>query len=103
MTEQKIIQFDPSVLQAKTKPNEHYCRHANVFVVEKTRMLECQQCGQIIDPFDFMWQWANRDRNLQWTRDKLKKDIDELGERLSDMKKEEKNARARLKRLGVRP
>jgi transcription initiation factor TFIIIB Brf1 subunit/transcription initiation factor TFIIB len=99
MREQKVIRLDRTRIPAEPRRNDHICRHRLVLVCEKTRMLECKACGQVIEPFDFMWQWANRDRNLEHTREAMKRDVERLTRELEDLKTDEKNTRARLKRL----
>lgn len=94
-----IIQLDLSRLPAVPKKREGFCQHTHVLVDEKTRMLECDACGQVIDPYDFMWEWATRDRNLQWTRDALKKDIAILRAEMEELKREERNIKSRLRRI----
>jgi len=99
MSESKVIPFDPARIPAEPRRNNTPCRHTHVLVDEKTRMLECDACKQVIDPFDYMWEWANRDRNLAWTREALKRHIERLSQEVAALKKDERNTRARLKRL----
>lgn len=99
MSNSNLIQFDPDKIPAKPKRNEDFCRHTYVVVCEKTRMLECDKCEQVIDPFDYMWEWANRDRNLAWQRDIMQKDIKRLNAEIITLKTDERNTKARLRRL----
>ena len=99
MSESKVIQFDKKRLPINIRKDTSFCRHMHVVVCEKTRMLECEKCQTMLDPFDYLWQWANKDRNLSWTRDALEKDIESLSTELKEMKRDERNTRSRLKRL----
>lgn len=48
-------------LEIRLKKEPHaYCESScrNVFVVEGRRILECQDCGRAIEPFDHMLRWA---------------------------------------------
>lgn len=93
------LEFDPDKIPATPRHRKGYCCHSHVTVCEKTRMLECQNCGAIIDPFDFMWEWACKDRNLQYVRKELKKDIERLSTQLKELKRQERNTKARIRRV----
>jgi hypothetical protein len=59
------------------KRRDARCSCQQVHVVEHTRMLECQKCARTIDPFDFLWQQAQKQQNsvfsIQCARDELKR------------------------------
>jgi uncharacterized alpha-E superfamily protein len=59
-------------------------------------------CGATIDPFDFMLRWAKEDRSLEYRLKQLKEELKRLGEKLKRLRRMEKNAKARLRRLGLR-
>ena len=108
MTDSTIIPFPPgdrenhkASRRMKVTPKRHSesCRHFKTVICEKTRMLECEKCGEVIDPFDFMWKWASNDRNVELERDHLKKEIKRLTVELVELKRTERNTKARLKRL----
>ena len=101
MDETNLIQFELSKIPARPSRTKDFCRHLYVVVCEKTRMLECDKCGQVIDPFDYMWEWANCDRNLAGQRDIMKKEIKRLNADLAELKKDERNTKARLKRMNI--
>jgi rubrerythrin len=69
-----------------------------VFVVEQERKIQCQSCDAMIDPFDFLWTWANRRFRFHQTVSELIKDRRELSEKIDELKRHEKNAKGRLKR-----
>lgn len=99
MSDSKIIQFNPSErLPIIVKEREGYCIHNYVILDEKTRMLECGDCGQIIEVYDYMHEWAMGDRRLSLTRKSLRRDIKKLSAELEDLKREEKNIKARIRR-----
>jgi len=68
-----------------------------MIIREDIRMLQCRKCESIIEPFDFLWQWACKDRNLEYTRQQLKKEIEKLGANLKELKRQEHNIKARIK------
>ena len=98
----KIIKFDPNRAPLRIRSMK-YCPHKHIIVCEKSRTLECEVCGAIIDPFDFMLKWAMEDRSLEYRVKHLKNELKRLGEKLRKLKTMEKNAKARLGRRGVKP
>ena len=95
----KVIRPDFSRKLCLTpKPREGCCNHSRVRVCQKTRMLKCQQCNAVIDPFDFMWEWANRDRRLEMDIKFLMKSIEKLRVELKELKRQERNIKARIRR-----
>lgn len=97
----KIIKFDPSKIPLTPK-HGGYCRHYQLYVVEKYRHLECRKCGAIIDPFDFLFSWACEDYHLDANRKHLKKECRRLSDGLKELKRQERNIKARIKRAGHR-
>ena len=96
-----IIKFDPDRAPLRIRSTK-YCQHKHIIVCEKSRTLECDVCGATIDPFDFMLKWAREDRSLEFRMKHLKDELKCLGEKLRKLKRLEKNARARLGRVGVK-
>ena len=78
-----------SLLRKEGTQEQRRCRHRRVFVAAAQRMLECQDCGAMVDPFDFLWETAHEETSLKAEveglkakRDALKKEVAELvGER----------------------
>jgi len=98
MDENNIINFKPGqVWEIKRKP--HNCNHYHVSLLEETRTVECEDCKRQIDAFDFLWDWAVRRFQFHRTEDILKQQCKQLGEKLDNLKREERNIKSRLKRL----
>lgn len=95
---QKIIKFDPEYIPLTPKQGGRYCRHPALYVVQESRHLECQLCGTIVDPFDFLFRWACRDYHLEITRKRLERQCRALTVELEDLKRQERNIKARIKR-----
>ncbi len=75
---------------------ERGCR--NVFVCEQRRMLQCQDCGKMIDPFDYMAQWARKgDTRLGALKD-LTVQVQAQRAKLERLKMDVSNAKAQLRR-----
>lgn len=75
---------------------ERWCR--NVFVCEKRRMLQCQDCGKMIDPFDYMAQWARKGDGRLGTLKDLEVQIKQRSSELERLKMDVQNAKAQLRR-----
>lgn len=99
--EPKIVRFDPDRIPLRIRPAKP-CRHKHIIVCEKSRTLECDTCRAAIDPFDFMLRWAKEDRSLEYRMKQLKEELKRLGEKLGELKRMEKNVKARLRRAGVK-
>ena len=94
-----IIQLNINKIPITLKHKKGYCRHPHVLACEKTRMLVCEKCGAIIDPFDFMWEWGCGDRNLEHIRKRLMEEVIQLDAELKELKRQERNVKARIKRM----
>jgi hypothetical protein len=98
MTDDKIVNFQPGAEITPKRSEKHFCSHLKVFVVEHSRCLECQLCGATIDPFDFLWKWANRRLNFHQTQQALKDESKALRVEIEDLKRQERNIKSRIKR-----
>lgn len=78
---------------------ERWCR--NVFVCEKRRMLQCQDCGKMIDPFDYMAQWARKGDGRLGALKELDATLRKKGAELLALKAEVANAKAQLRRAAA--
>ncbi|RRB06881.1 hypothetical protein [Larkinella rosea] len=62
-------------------PKHHhtgFCKHSSILVDEKNRMLECEQCGQVIDPFDYIWEESTNQSQLFTTITELRREMEWL-------------------------
>jgi hypothetical protein len=71
-----------------------YCPHASVYIGEDDRSLQCQACGADVDWHKFLLSFANGHRRLKATKDELAA----TASRLAELRREEKNTKARLRR-----
>ena len=87
-------------LSVKKKQEVDYCNHAGTILIdEHFRILECEGCGKKIDPFEYLLKIA-RENDMYWDmRKRYKKEAQEVHARLQELKREEKNTKARIKRL----
>ena len=87
-----------SSLRLKPKRSSKFCRCNRVFVVEDTRMLECQSCGKIIDPFDFLMKEAKQQQLFVFEVSHLKNERDRLQKEVGELKQVKRNLKAQVKR-----
>lgn len=55
--EPKLIKFTPdrSFKYKRTeRPEQRHCIHYNIIVDEELRIIECDKCGIVLDPFDYL-------------------------------------------------
>lgn len=71
------------------------CNHWNLEVDENSRRVFCLSCNNEVDPITVLIEFAMLERKMDYNRNELYKIV----ERISKLKIEEKNAKARIKRL----
>jgi hypothetical protein len=96
----KVIKFDTIKLPVISKKSTP-CNHPQILLDPGYRVVECKKCNQIIDPFDYLMEWANGDRHLNETRKRIKREIRKINENLKLLRKEERNIKARIRRAKV--
>lgn len=81
------------------RSNREFCdsRCKRVHVVEKLRMLECQDCKRTIDPFDYVMRWALEGDSRLRSLKELDAEIRKRNVELNELKIDISNAKARLK------
>ena len=94
----KVIKFKPIKLPVASKKVES-CSHPQILLDPGYRVVECKKCNQIIDPFDYLMEWAEGDRQLNDMRKRIKTEIKKISGRLELLKKEERNIKARIRRV----
>jgi hypothetical protein len=98
---ENIVSFHNGEMPPWTmRNNREWCEEGcrRVYVVEKTRMLECQHCKRTIDPFDFIMRKAREADQCFRSLTGLDADIRKKTAELSDLNRDIANAKARLKR-----
>lgn len=74
-----------------------HCLHDRTTVYENARELVCRDCGAVLDPVDFLVRLA-RVRAHEVSRvQRLRAEERRLLERVDDLKREERNAKGRLR------
>ena len=76
-----------------------YCPHRQVQPDERTREVKCGKCGIKLDPFDALVMLARDWGLFEVARNASKKEAERLRGIIDELKRDERNARARLKLL----
>lgn len=89
--------------KARTKQKDYTgCQHMYVLVDEELRTLECEDCGVPVDPISHMVKQAYEEVQFCYTLDVLRQEASRLRESIDVLKKEERNAKARVRRVRQR-
>lgn len=86
------------------KPAErhpHYCWHAAVIVDAHTRTVRCAdvKCGAVLDAFDYLHSNAMSIQRAWEAHRQVMRQVNEVTERVHQLKREEQRLRAMVKRL----
>lgn len=75
----------------------NFCNHDKISLDEHRRVVKCAQCDKVYDPFDFLHKEAQR-LDVVW-RDyaHTRRSLNELIDRVDNLKKEEARLKARVK------
>lgn len=78
---------------------KRYCQHPSILVSEKERTVKCNLCGAILDPFQWILDNSKQQNRFRMNIKGLNDLISEKEGVLGELKRQERNARERLKRL----
>jgi len=98
MSKDKIIDLSTK-MRLEPRKGKRGCLCGSVYVCEHTRMLECQTCGKVIDPFDFMLKEARSQQNAVWGIKNLRNEHEKLDLAVSQLKKDKNNLNQQVRRL----
>lgn len=70
-----------------------YCRHRHTDLYPRSRQIVCADCGKLLDPFDLLLQYANRERS--WRH--YETEEQETRARNATLLDEEKRIKARIR------
>jgi hypothetical protein len=76
-----------------------FCQHARLSIDAHERLISCADCGQVLDPFQFLHQNAMTLQRAWQDHAYVKQELGEMQDRVSSLKKEEQRLRAMVKRL----
>ncbi|NDV21005.1 hypothetical protein GO013_16460 [Pseudodesulfovibrio sp. JC047] len=92
-----IIPFDNSlkVKIASRSLKKTCCRHRRSVVLDPdSRLLECDDCGAFVDPFDVLADIVNREVRLTSSREYLAHEVKKLRDEKRELDKEVKRLKA---------
>ena len=105
-----VIQF-PTVIDPEGTPEFHVvrnvvgpCGHGKLILDEKLRAVQCRACEATLDPFDVLMNYADLERRWRsWHKEtsKERRLVKELKKEEKRVKARLRNARERLKELGM--
>lgn len=95
-----IIDFKnkDSLTLSGTEVKPWKCKHSQVKVDELRRLIECKQCGQFIEPYDYIYMLAKRDAVLRTNARCLTDDVKGLTAEVAELKRIKSNLRSQIRR-----
>jgi hypothetical protein len=76
-----------------------YCFHRHVLVWQDRPRVDCKTCGATLDAHQVLLDYANKERSFYWKNEEAKRLLAEMNKRIEDLKREERNLKARVKRV----
>jgi hypothetical protein len=101
-----VIDFDAARSALEDTPirsvQSSWCSHTNVTIDSNKRTLTCRKCKADVDPFAYLVGLSRDWDRYAFPLERVKKELHATHDKLADTKRQERNARARLKRLEKR-
>ena len=102
-SENNVIQFTPreghpKQLTPKFKQGG-FCSHEHITVDEHERLIECDRCGAVLDPFEYLWSSAVKENNQFATLSWLNIEVKRIQEEKENLLKEIAKLKAQRRRL----
>lgn len=97
MSEENVIEFRKAAPSARLKEFEgtekHVaCQHRHVEIWRREPILECADCGVVVDPYawirDRVIDWRQMVSDVEYRRDEAQRELNELKARLRVLRKE---------------
>lgn len=106
MEESNVIQaFKPAALPEPTfvieKPpagKPYHCNHGRLSIDPHERSIDCADCGQALDPFNYMLANAQIITRAWQDHASVTRDLREMQDRITELKKEEKRLKSQIGR-----
>jgi len=98
--ETNIIQFKGRKLGTKNEHSKEYrCHHQKLLADKDFKVLECESCGFIYTPWEYVWKLATNEERIFMHIKHAKEEKNRLDGDLVDLKRQIRNAKAQLRRL----
>ena len=77
-----------------------YCKShcGSIFIDMETRKCKCKECGRIIDPFDYLWGWSQKEYFYVSRIEQYELEANRLRTEVETLRKERNNLKAQIKR-----
>lgn len=98
MSTDNIIDF-AAAIRLEPQGHRRTCRCLHVYVDEQNRVITCQHCERVMDPFDFLMREAKKQKSTIFDIDLSKKELADLQQQISDLRRERQNLKAQVNRL----
>lgn len=76
-----------------------FCKCQSILVDEQERIVRCQRCNKVLDPFDYLYGQAKDQGNIIGWIKHLHIQRSKLHTEIEDLKRERKNLKAQVNRL----
>ncbi|MDR3437156.1 cell division protein ZapB [Telmatospirillum sp.] len=71
-----MADFRPSVRRKAARYNT--CRHTRIMIDTEHRLLECRDCGAVVEPIEYLMKCAVLEESVYATVQQLRKEVEEL-------------------------
>ncbi|WP_343724876.1 hypothetical protein [Herbaspirillum huttiense] len=105
MSEQNVVSFPgvPQEVPEQTitleKQPFNMCQHAKISLDSHQRLVNCAQCGAVLDPFEYLVKNAVVLRRAWTDHASVKHVLADMNDRAAALKKEEQRLKASVRRL----
>lgn len=85
------------------QPERKHCQHIRIALDVQRRLIECQDCNQFLDPFDYLVHYGNR--FLHYAKrvgDQRRQELESICNEIEKLKRERNNLKAQIKRCSVK-
>jgi hypothetical protein len=96
----EVIKLDPEKQKEYSikRINNHICNHKFIEVDVELRVIRCQKCNTVVDPFDFILNMAMSVESHVSYQKRLEYEVGELQERKIRLEKDLVNLRAKIRK-----
>jgi outer membrane murein-binding lipoprotein Lpp len=92
-------ELEPVFTIEDSRPEDIFCyQHTKIWIDEHTRVLTCQKCGKVIDPYVYVLLWANKETALFSNIKQLTFEQNRLEQSNEKLKKEAQALKSQIKR-----
>ena len=106
MTGDKVVTFpgaEPlpeNLIQRQEDPKRYtrFCTHGRITLDEHQRLVNCADCGAVLDPFQFLLKQADLLQRAWDNYRMASRKVEELNTSISNLQTEEKRLKARVRR-----